>query len=141
MFISPFDTLRILPRKLMMEVWRRLNTGLNEGEPWEPLADVHETNTNYYVWIELPGVKKEDIVLTIDKNKLSIRGVKMKKIDEDDEKIVFSECLDGSFEKVIEFANEIEEDKVNAEMQMGLLKVTLPKKSVSIGKRILVTGE
>lgn len=141
MFISPFDTLRVLPRKLMMEVWRRLNTGLSEGEPWEPLADVHETNTDYYVTVELPGVKKEDIVLTIDKNKLSIRGSKIKKNVEDDEKIVFCECLYGSFEKVIEFIEEIEEDKVNAEMQMGLLKVTLPKKSVSVGKRILVTGE
>lgn len=141
MFISPFDTLRMLPRKLMMEVWRRLNTGLNEGEPWEPLADVYETNTDYHVFVELPGVKKEDIIITIDKNKLSIRGNKTKKTDEDDEKIVFCECLYGSFEKVIEFTDEIEEDQVNAEMQMGLLKVTLPKKSVSVGKRILVTGE
>lgn len=141
MFISPFDTLRVLPRKLMMEVWRRLNTGLNEGEPWEPLADVYETNTGYHVFVELPGVKKEDIVLTIDKNKLSIRGVKIKKTDEGEEQIVFSECLYGNFEKVIEFTDEIEEDKVNAEIQMGLLKVSLPKKSVSVGKRILVTGE
>jgi len=140
-FISPFDTLRVLPRKLMMEVWRRLNTGLNEGEPWEPLADVYETNTDYYVFIELPGVKKEDIVLTIDKNKLSVRGNKMKRVNEDDEKKVFCECLYGSFEKVVEFSDEIEEDKVNAEMQMGLLKITLPKKSVSVGKRIIVSGE
>ncbi len=141
MFISPFDTLRVLPRKLMMEVWRRLNTGLNEGEPWEPLADVYETNTDYYVFVELPGVKKEDIVLTIDKNKLSVRGNKVKRVDEDDEKTVFCECLYGSFEKVIELADEIEEDKVNAEMQMGLLKITMPKKSVSVGKRIIVSGE
>lgn len=141
MFISPFDTLRVLPRKLMMEVWRRLNTGLNEGEPWEPLADVYEANTDYYVFVELPGVKKEDIVLTIDKNKLSIRGHKVKKVNEDDEKIVFCECLYGSFEKIVEFSDEIEEDKVNAEMQMGLLKITLPKKSVSTGKRVIVTGE
>ncbi|HOK09300.1 MAG TPA: Hsp20/alpha crystallin family protein [Candidatus Hydrogenedens sp.] len=141
MFISPFDTLRVLPRKLMMEVWRRLNMGLNEGEPWEPLADVYETNENYHVFVELPGVKKEDIVLTIDKNKLNVRGNKAKKIDEDEEKIVFCECLYGSFEKAIEFTDEIEEDKVNAELQMGLLKVVLPKKSVSVGKRIEVSGE
>ncbi|MGC8738215.1 MAG: Hsp20/alpha crystallin family protein [Candidatus Hydrogenedens sp.] len=141
MFISPFDTLRVLPRKLMMEVWRRLNTGLNEGEPWEPLADVYETNAEYYVFVELPGVKKGDIVLTIDKNKLSIRGNKVRRADEGDEKTVFCECLYGSFEKIIEFADEIDEDKVSAEMQMGLLKITLPKKSVSIGKRITVTGE
>ncbi len=141
MFISPFDTLRVLPRKLMMEVWRRLNTGLNENEPWEPLADVYETNNDYFVFVELPGVKKEDIVLTIDKNKLCIRGNKTRKIDGDEEKTLFSECLYGSFEKVIEFAEEIEEDNVNAELQIGLLKITLPKKLVSVGKRIVVSGE
>lgn len=141
MFISPFDTLRVLPRRLMMEVWRRLNTGLNEGEPWEPLADVYETNADYQVFVELPGVRKEDVVLTIDKNKLSIRGSKIKKIDTDEQKVVFNECLYGNFEKIIEFSDEIEEDKVNAEMQMGLLRVILPKKAVSVGKRIVVTGE
>lgn len=143
MFISPFpiDTLRVLPRKLMMEVWRRLNTGLNENEPWEPLADVYESNSEFYVFVELPGVKKEDVILTVDKNKLCIRGSKTKKIGEDEGKVVFCECLYGDFEKIIEFSEEVDEEKVCAEMQLGSLKITLSKKSVSVGKRIPVSGE
>ncbi len=141
MFISPFDNLRLFPRKIMMEVWRRLNSGLNEEEPWEPLADMYETNDEYFIFVELPGVKKEDIVLTIDKHKLSVRGHKSRRNEEEDKKPVFRECLYGSFEKVVELDEEIEEDKVIAELQMGLLKVILPKKTTSLAKVIQVSGE
>lgn len=139
--ILSMESLRMLPRKMMMEAWRRINSVGSTEEPWEPLGDVFEDPNNFYVYIELPGVKKEDVVITLDKDKLVVKGKKITRVSEEDARKVFVESLYGNFEKVIEFGEEIDADKVTAEMQQGVLKVLLPKKSVSTVKRVPVSGE
>lgn len=142
MFMLPWslETFKVLPRRMMMEVWRRMNIGLSEDEVWEPLSDVYEDMGHYFVLVELPGVRKDDLVLTIDKTKLTIRGTKKRSIDDEDVKRVVMECLYGNFEKVIELSEEVDEDKVSAELTNGMLKITLPKKVVSSGKRITIAN-
>ncbi|MCX8065665.1 MAG: Hsp20/alpha crystallin family protein [Candidatus Hydrogenedentes bacterium] len=135
------ETLRMLPRRMMMEVWRRMNMGLSTDEPWEPLADIFEDENNFYVFVELPGVKKEDIIITLEKEKLVVKGKKYQKMTEEDVKRVSIESLYGSFEKVIDFREEIDSDRVTAEVQQGILRIVLPKKSVRSAKRVPVTGE
>ncbi len=138
--ILSIETLRMLPRRMMMEAWRRMNSFSSTDEPWEPLADVFEDSNSFYVYVELPGVKKEDIVITLDKDKLTVKGKKDLKIDEELRK-VFIETLYGNFEKEIKFDEEVDVDKVTAELQQGVLKILLPKKSISTVKRVPVTGE
>ncbi len=139
--ILSMESLRVLPRKMMMEVWRRINLVSSTDEPWEPLADVFEDANNFYVYVELPGVKKEDVIITLDKDKLVVKGKKSLRVSEEDARKVFVESLYGNFEKVMEFGEEIDVDKVTAEIQQGVLKVLLPKKSVSTVKRVPVSGE
>lgn len=135
------ETLRMLPRRMMMEAWKRINTGFSPDEPWEPFSDVFEDETNFYVFIELPGVKKEDIIITLEKERLIIKGKKNQKMNEEDVKKICIESLCGNFEKIIDLGEEIDPDKVTAEIQQGVLRVVLPKKSVSYAKRVPVTGE
>lgn len=135
------ETLRMLPRKMMMEAWKRINTSFSIDEPWEPFSDIFEDEANFYVFIELPGVKKDDIIITLEKERLIIKGKKFQKMEEEDVKKVCVESLWGNFEKIVDLGEEIDADKVTAEMQQGVLKVVLPKKSVSYAKRVPVTGE
>lgn len=89
-------------------------------------VDVVEKDKAYEVNAELPGVKKEDIKLDFKNNYLVIGA---KREDEDNEKdasYIRKECSYGEFSRTFYF-DDVQQDKISAKYEDGILKVILPK--------------
>ena len=91
-------------------------------------ADIWEEKENIFVKMALPGVKKEDIKITINEDNISISG-QSKNVDEDKEKDrkYYYRSMESSFEQSFNLPTKIKPDSVEAEFKDGVLTVTLPK--------------
>ena len=115
---------------------------LREGVQIEPQIkmDVKEADGQYQIKAEIPGVKKEDIHLTIDGNRVSISAeVKHEKEEKEGEKVIRSERSYGMASRSFTLAAEIDQGKVQAKYTDGVLELTLPKKSGSARKEIPIS--
>ena len=105
-----------------------------------PRVDVSETNSEYEVKAELPGLEEKDINLQLANNVLNIRGEKKAEREEKDKNYYLAERSFGSFQRSIPLPTEVEEDRVQASFKSGVLTVRLPKseRAKSQAKRIEV---
>jgi len=107
-----------------------------EYEP-QMKVDVSEADNSYQVKAEIPGVKKDDIHISVDGNLVSISAeVKKEAEDKEGEKVIRSERYFGKVSRSFTLSSDVDADKVQAKYTDGLLNVTLPKKSN--GKKISI---
>ncbi len=103
--------------------WEDLLT--NEGS-YAPLVDIYETNEEFVLTADMPGVKKEDVNLKIEEGSMLIFG----KIDYQEilnRKFILKEKETGHFFRRFKISDTIDENKVSAKFENGQLVVTLPK--------------
>ena len=91
-------------------------------------VELHEHEKDYCVQAELPGVKKEDLDIDIDKNHLTINAKKEEEAEEKDAHYKKSEFRYGEFSRTIYFPKDIDIEKTSAELEHGILKICAPKK-------------
>ena len=89
--------------------------------------DLHENEKSYEVRVDIPGMKKEDIKLSSEENKLVIEGER--KDEKKDDKCHFVERHFGSFHREVCLPGNAEMDKISAAYENGVLKVSVPKKA------------
>ena len=95
---------------------------------FNPKIDISEDEKNIYLEAELPGVKKENMKIKLEDNKLTISGEKKNVNDSDKGKRFFNrERLFGTFEKVFTIQADIKQDNIRAEFENGILSVTIEK--------------
>src|SRR5690606_21420600 len=99
-----------------------------------PAMGVHQTDDTIETTAELPGVREEDIELTVDDGVLTLRGEK--KSTRTDEERGYSERSYGTFERRLTLPSNIEEDACKADFKDGVLTITLPKSEKSRSRRI-----
>ena len=110
--------------------------------------DVCETDRGYEVNIALPGVKPEDIELTVQQNTLSVRGrysYQNKHHDQHEsqqqgqhQNWLMREMGTGTFERTITFSRPIDADKIQTQYDNGILTVIVPVSETSRPKRISI---
>jgi HSP20 family protein len=109
-----------------------------EAEP-EFKLEISETDKAYAVKADVPGVKKEDIQVSIDGNQVSISAeVKQEKEEKEGKKLVRSERYYGRQFRSFTLAQDIDETKSEAEYSDGVLKLTLPKKGGTETKKLAI---
>jgi HSP20 family protein len=121
---------------------RRLNTMLDEafgGWPfasgengtitsaWTPACDVFETKDGIKIVAELPGVRAEDVKLSLENSTLTIRGEKKQQAEEKTERVHRYERSYGVFERSFALPSTVDVDGIEASYDSGLLTVLLPK--------------
>ena len=114
-----------------------------EGRGGEQLprmkVDVAEKNGAYAVTAELPGVKKEDIQITIDGAEVTLSAeVKREKEVTQDERVLHAERIFGKVSRSFSLPQEVDEAKAEARFRDGVLELTLPKKAAETRKPILI---
>lgn len=92
-----------------------------------PAVEVYETDSEVVVKAELPGVKKEDVEVTLKDNHLIIKGEKKEEREEKTETVHRVERVYGRFERVIALPAEVKTEGVKAEFKDGVLEIRLPK--------------
>lgn len=105
---------------------------------WTPAMDLYEDRDNFYVRAELPGMKKEDIELSLHNGSLSISGERKSEDEFKDAEVYRSERFVGRFQRTVTLPTPVASDKVKARYQDGILTVTMPKAEESKPKQIEV---
>ena len=102
--------------------------------------DVRENDTGYAVHAEIPGVKKEDIRVTINGNEISISAdVKQEKEIRDGEKLLRSERHFGKITRSFLLGSDVDDSQSVAKYSEGVLELTLPKKAVTSSKTLTIS--
>lgn len=101
--------------------------------------DVKEDDKAFTVHAEVPGVKKEDIHVSIDGNQVSITAeIRREKEDKQGEKALRSERYYGKVYRSFTLGQDVDQDGASARYDNGVLELTLPKKAASAQKRLTV---
>ncbi|MBE21000.1 MAG: hypothetical protein CL481_02220 [Acidobacteria bacterium] len=103
---------------------------------WLPTVDIHEGDNQITLRAELPGLSEEDIELTIDKNRLTIKGEKRLETENANGNYQRIESSYGSFHRSFPLPDSIDQGKIVARFDNGVLNVTLPTTEEAQSKRI-----
>jgi HSP20 family protein len=107
-----------------------------------PRVDVKETEQAVEVQAELPGVEEKDVELQLADNVLTIRGEKKQAREEKEKGYYLMERSYGAFMRQIPMPVEVDEDKVEARFEKGVLRIVLPKSARAEAKtrKIPISG-
>lgn len=107
--------------------------------PTQFRIDVTENDKEYQVLAEMPGVKKEEINVTINANEVIVSAeVKHEKDVKNGDSMLRAERYYGKIQRELSFAQEIDEAKAQAKYNDGVLELTLPKKIGAAAKKLAV---
>jgi HSP20 family protein len=106
---------------------------------WTPALDIHETGDQFSVTAELPGMKKEDIEITLHDGSLSISGERRSSEEHKDAEVYRTERFVGRFQRTVALPAPVAADKIKAQYKDGVLTVTIPKAEEAKPKRIDVS--
>jgi HSP20 family protein len=96
-----------------------------------PRVNVQDTNKSYIYEFDLAGVPKKDIKLAIDENNvLTLSGTKEDKMENKSGKYIQQEIFYGSFNRVMQLPDDIDQNKLETKYDNGILKLTIGKKEV-----------
>ena len=106
---------------------------------WTPSVDISETDAAYLVKAEIPGVKKEDVKVTVQDGMLTIQGERRQEKEEKGKKFHRVERSYGCFTRSFRVPGDADENSVKAEFKDGMLNVTLNKSRKAKPKSIEVS--
>lgn len=140
---DPFRELRNLQDEMT-----RLFTGVapsgNREETlrggWYPSVDIWEDKENLFLEAELPGIKSEDVELSIENNVLTLRGERKFEKNAEGDNYHRVERSYGSFTRSFTLPQTVSTEGVKAEFNEGLLRVTLPKREETKARKIEISG-
>jgi len=101
--------------------------GFNITDSFSPRIDISEEKSHINVAAEIPGVKKENIKITLQDNILTIEGEKKKESEQKDKNFYRSERVFGTFKRSFTLPSEVDSENVEAKFENGILNVTLKK--------------
>ncbi len=134
-----FKVVRQLPNEAELE--SAISEMFRRNEPSEHArrlpVDIQEHADRYEVVAELPGVKKSDLSITVEKGVVTIKGTR-KSAEEGAVRLVYSEIPTGTFDRSFVLPRDVDASKLGAELTGGLLTLTLPKSEAALPREISV---
>jgi len=106
---------------------------------WTPAVDVYEQKENFVVKAELPGMRKENITVSLHDGSLSISGERQSETKHEDSEVFRAERYFGRFQRTVTLPAPVAADKVRAQYKDGVLTITLPKTEEAKPKQIDVS--
>jgi len=119
--------------------WRMVKAGLLDGD-WVPGVDVLEDEDKVVVKVDVPGISKEEISLSVQGEVLTVQGEKKQEEEYSEADCHRVERVYGRFQRTISLPAPVDADKVSASCRDGVLEVTLPKKEEVKPRKIEISG-
>ena len=107
---------------------------------WSPAVDIFETENEIVVKAELPGVDRKDISLNLENNVLTLKGERKFEKETKEENYHRIERAYGGFSRAFSIPATVDEEKIRADYQHGILRIALPKKEQVRPKQIRIEG-
>lgn len=118
------------------ELRREVNRAFETA--FAPALDVVEEKENFLVKMDLPGLTKADVTVTLHDNFLTVKGERKHEVEKKDTNFYHRERVYGTFARTIELPTRVDSGKVLATFHDGVLHVTLPKSEEAKPKEIQV---
>jgi HSP20 family protein len=106
---------------------------------WSPRVDIAETDKEFIIKVEIPGVNKEDVKVTVENGALTIRGERKQEKEEKNKRFHRVERFYGSFTRSFPLPENVDGTKIDASFKDGMLNLQIPKTAESKPKVIDVT--
>jgi HSP20 family protein len=125
-------------QRLFESPWGELARAQQFLRGWNPAVDLYEDKDNIFVKAELPGLKKEDIDVSLEDGVLTISGERKGEEKTEGQETRRNERFYGQFRRSITLTSEVKADQVTANYKDGVLTITLPKVEAAKPKQIEV---
>lgn len=131
-FDSIHQELNNFLRDTFMESMFSHPLNLKKMATWRPAIELKQTNKDYKIKVQLPGVNKDDIHVDLNNDYMTVTAeIKNEKTEKDEaEKVHTSEFRYGKYTRTMSFDNPIKSDECMAEYKNGILSLTLPKQKI-----------
>jgi len=132
------------PFRELQDIERRLGVVLGTNKPvqkvesFTPAVNEKVDEKGYYLEIDLPGVKKDDIDISVNDGILTVSGERKLEKKEEKDNYTRIESFFGRFERVFKLPLDADLDNVEAKYENGVLKIFIPRKQKPEGKKIEV---
>jgi HSP20 family protein len=129
-----------------LSLQQRLNRGFESARQtseeqlgtWAPAVDIYETEKEIVLKADLPGLKLEDVDISLNNNVLSVRGERRFEKEVKDDNYHRVERAYGNFVRTFTLPNTVNVEQIDASYENGVLKITLPKREEARPKQIKV---
>ncbi len=115
----------------MFQGFPPLSLGNGKREGWGgllmPQVDIGESQKDYTITVEVPGVQENDIDLTVNEGTLTIRGEKRDEHEKKDQHYHRIERSYGSFQRMLSLPTDVDENTIQAKFKDGVLTITIQK--------------
>lgn len=105
-----------------------------------PALDLYEKDGQYVVECAVPGLKKDDLEIEVNDNRLTIAAKKQEEKTEDNTRYHYREVRRGGFSRSVIFPQEIDAEKVSAAYENGILKIAVPPAKSAQAKKVEIKG-
>ena len=135
---DPLRELRVMQDQMsrLLDSSRNLGGELLEEGAWQPPVDIYEDDREVVVKMEVPEVDQKDIQVQIEDNILIIHGERKLEREEKKHNYHRIECFYGNFRRTFALPASVDQDKVVAHCDKGMLKIVLPKRAESKPRQI-----
>jgi HSP20 family protein len=104
-----------------------------------PRTNISEDEKEFTLTMELPGVAKKDIEVSIDGDTLTIEAQSAEESESKSKNVIRSEIRSEKFRRTFQIGSKIDRESVKAKLDNGMLRLTLPKSSETVGRKIDVS--
>lgn len=136
---SPVRTLGDLQREvddIFGRFFSESNSGSSSSAVWAPRTDLIESENQYTLQLDVPGMTKDDININVQNNTLTISGERKMERTQDEEERVRVERSYGTFHRTFALPNSVDASNIEATYNNGELTVTVPKTETASRRRI-----
>ncbi len=127
--------------KLFDSFFGRRSFFFGETETFVPACDLEETEESFIVSAEIPGMKKDEIKVTVDEDGITISGERKREKEEKGKTYHRIERTYGKFQRYIPFPKEVQPEKAKASYKDGILRIEIPKSEKVKPKEIKIEIE
>lgn len=113
---------------------------LSSSGAWSPAVDLYESEESLILKAELPEVDHEDIELSIDDDRVTLRGERRLKESVSEKQFLRMERSYGPFHRTFDLPASVDAEKVKAEFRLGILTVTMPKRESEKTRQIPISN-
>jgi HSP20 family protein len=137
--LAEMADLRRMTGRVFGEFFGRTPFGMAATEGlWSPMVDIYESDGGIRLTVELPGVKQEDIQVSIEGDALTLKGERKREMDVKEDQYYRIERSYGKFQRSILLPSVVDPNQVKATYRDGVLEIRLPKKEEAKAKEIKV---
>jgi HSP20 family protein len=135
---TPMHTARMHDRwnRMFDELFNMEEDERDVQRVWRPRVDVSESENEVRVMVDLPGVRKDDVNITLENGVLTITGERKHEEEKREENVHFAERVYGRFSRSFTVQDTLNTDKIDASFKDGVLSIVLPKAEKAKPKKI-----